>query len=96
VPVEEPSTASRADIVEIALPSLDGHIYSMPELKFRSSCQPSSTPGSWKWELYVEGEEAPVAVGITVGSESDVDAAILRAKQFAVDNREHLPRQPGQ
>jgi hypothetical protein len=81
----------KVGVLGIAHQGFEGHIWSMSELKFRSSIQPSSTSGSWKWELYVEGEEAPIAVGFAVGSEADADAAILKAKQFALDNLGDLP-----
>jgi hypothetical protein len=66
----------------------------MVELKFKSIIQPASAPTSWKWELYVEGEELPVAVGFAVGTKADVEAAILKAQQFAIDNRGNRSGKP--
>ena len=65
----------------------------MPELKFRSTCQ-ASAPGSWKWELYIEGDEVAVAVGFCVGGEADVDAAILQAEQFVRDDLGNVSGRP--
>jgi hypothetical protein len=38
-------------------------------------------------EIYVQGEEIPVAMGHTFGTKADVDAAILEAKARAVNER---------
>jgi hypothetical protein len=65
----------------------------MVELKFKSTIQPASTPTSWKWELYLEGEDVPIAMGIAV-TRADVDAHILKAQQFTIDNWDNRSGNP--
>jgi hypothetical protein len=45
-------------------------------------------PPIWKWELYVESDEIPVAAGTTVGTKADLDAAVLRAQMHVLENWE--------
>lgn len=56
----------------------------MANVIFRTKLLPSR-PGSWHWELYVDGEELPVAGGFERGTEADLQASIERAQQFVLD-----------
>jgi hypothetical protein len=56
-------------------------------LRFKSVIQRSAY-GVWKWELYLEGEGDPISVGFSIGDQDEVDAAILPAKRFALEQLE--------
>ena len=66
----------------------------MVELKFRSIIQQTYGPTSWRYDLYVEGEELPVATGFVSGTKADVDAAILDAQGFTIDNWDNRSNNP--
>jgi hypothetical protein len=66
----------------------------MVKLNFRSVIQQTYGPTSWRYDLYVEGEELPVATGFVSGAKADVDAAILEAERFKVDNWDNRSNKP--
>jgi hypothetical protein len=63
----------------------------MAEVNFKTIVQPA--PGcwldggtvAWKWEIYVEGDEAPVSIGWTVGTRAEADADVLKAQRLLLD-----------
>jgi hypothetical protein len=64
------------------------------ELRFRSIIQQTYGPTSWRYDLYVEGDELPVATGFVSGTKADVDAAILKAQEFTADNWDNRSNKP--
>jgi hypothetical protein len=60
--------------------------FAVVELRFKSVIQQTHGATAWRYDLYVEGQKEPVAIGFVVGTKADVEARILEAQEFAVDN----------
>jgi hypothetical protein len=59
----------------------------MADLKLKSIVQPAGYDWvvGWKYEIFIEGDEAPFAIGYYFGTRAEADAAALRAQQRLLD-----------
>ena len=59
----------------------------MADLTLKCVIQPaeSSSPVGWKYEIFIEGEEAPYSIGYYFGTRAEAEAIALQTQQRFLD-----------